>query len=499
MRVIENLQLTLGEISIKDIKLDAKSRDDVAKILRGLKHLYCDDISRENIFALLEELIPDNISKTNGRPGMPLWQIFVMGMLRLNLNWDYDRLHGMVNDHKKIREMLCHGLVDEDHYYELQTIKDNVKLFTPELLSKINDEVVSSGHRLLKVGENDKLKTRCDSFVVETNVHFPTDINLLFDAIRKVIELIASLFEKHELTDWRQSKYLIRQIKKMYRAAQNSKRGGKSKKTKNDDNTRTIEAHTNYVVFCENLIARVNSSLNGIAERASLSLLDVAQINIIKSYIEHVERQMNQIIRRVVNGETIPNSEKVYSIFQPHTEWISKGKLGVPVELGIKVSIVEDQYQFILHHRVMEKESDSQVAVPIATDTKERFPNLSSMSFDRGYYSKENCEELAKILDNFALPKRGKLSKADKELQASEGFIQSKEKHSAVESAINALDVHGLDKCPDHGIKGFKCYVAMAIVARNIQRIGAILQKKEKRKLELCEKRLKRESYKKAA
>ncbi len=171
MRAIENLQLTLGETSIKDIKIDAKSRDDVAKILKGLQHLYCDDVSREKIFALLEELIPDNISKTNGRPGMPLWQIFVMGMLRLNLSWDYDRLHGMVNEHKKIREMLCHGLVNENHYYKLQTIKDNVKLFTPETLGKINDEVVSSGHRLLNVGENDKLKTRCDSFVVKTNVH----------------------------------------------------------------------------------------------------------------------------------------------------------------------------------------------------------------------------------------------------------------------------------------------------------------------------------------
>lgn len=499
MRVIENPQLTLGEISIKNIKIDAKSRDDIAEVLRGLQHLYCDDVSREKIFALLEELIPDNISKTNGRPGMPLWQIFVMSMLRLSLSWDYDRLHGMSNEHKKIREMLGHGLVGEDYYYELQTIKDNVRLFTPEMLGKINDEVVSSGHRLLKVGENDKLKTRCDSFAVKTNVHFPTDINLLFDAIRKAVELIARLFKKYDLTDWRQSKYFVRQIKKMYRTAQNSKRGGKSKKVENGDNARTIEAHKNYVDFCENQMTRVNSSLSGIGERASLSLVDVAQINIIKSYIEHAERQMDQIIRRVVNGEAIPNSEKVYSIFQPHTEWISKGKLGVPVELGIKVSIVEDQHQFILHHRVMEKESDSQVAVPIATDTKERFPNLYSMSFDRGYYSKENREGLANVLDNFALPKRGKLSKADQELQSSEGFIQSKEKHAAVESAINALDVHGLDKCPDHGIEGFKCYVAMAIVARNVQRIGAILQKKEKRKLELHERRLRQKLYKKAA
>lgn len=499
MRVIQFSQLMIGEVSIKNIKIDAKSRDDVPAVLKGLQHLYCDDLSREKLFTLLDKLIPENINKNNGRPGMPLWAIFVLGVLRLSLNWDYDRLQEMANEHKKIREMLGHGLLDENHYYELQTIKDNVSLLTAEALDEINEEVVLAGHRLLKVTENDKLKTRCDSFAVKTDVHFPTDINLLLDAVRKVIELIAELFNKYGLTDWRQSKYIVRQIKKAYRTAQNSKLGGKSKKAENGDNTRIIEAHKNYVDFCKNYINKAILSLDAIGGKASLSLVDIAQINEINSYVEHAQRQMDQIMRRVVNGEIIPNVEKVYSIFQPHTEWISKGKLGVPVELGIKVSIVEDQHQFILHHRVMENESDSQVAVPMAADAIKRFKNIFSMSFDKGYYSKENFEALSKILDQFALPKRGKLSKSDQELQSSEAYIQAKEKHSAVESAINALDVHGLDKCPDHGITGFKKYVALAIVAKNVQRIGAILQNKEKRKLELRERRLRRESYKKAA
>jgi hypothetical protein len=64
-------------------------------------------------------------------------------------------------------------------------------------------------------------------------------------------------------------------------------------------------------------------------------------------------------------------------------------------------------------------------------------------------------------------------------VEKSETFIKARHAHSAVESAINALDVHGLDKCPDHGIEGFKRYVALAIVARNIHRIGAILWQQE--------------------
>jgi len=58
-------------------------------------------------------------------------------------------------------------------------------------------------------------------------------------------------------------------------------------------------------------------------------------------------------------------------------------------------------------------------------------------------------------------------------------FVALRHQHSAVESAINALEVHGLDRCLDHGIDGFKRYVALAVVARNIQRLGALLRQQE--------------------
>ncbi len=80
---------------------------------------------------------------------MSLWRILVLGMLRLNLNWDYDRLQSMANDYKSIREMLGHPSWD-DHYYELQTLKDNLRLFTPAILDEINQIVVTVGHELVK-------------------------------------------------------------------------------------------------------------------------------------------------------------------------------------------------------------------------------------------------------------------------------------------------------------------------------------------------------------
>lgn len=149
MRVVQNPQMQIGEIDISQIKFDLKSRDDIPKILRGLQHLYMDIPLRTEIFQLLESEISPKVSKRNGRPGMELWKILLCGVLRLDLNEDYDRLHELVNKHSDIRKMLGHGTFDEE-YYPYQTLVDNVSLFTPELLDKINQVVVSAGHVLVK-------------------------------------------------------------------------------------------------------------------------------------------------------------------------------------------------------------------------------------------------------------------------------------------------------------------------------------------------------------
>jgi len=152
------------------------------------------------------------------------------------------------------------------------------------------------------------------------------------------------------------------------------------------------------------------------------------------------------------------------------------------VELGLKVCILEDQYQFILHHEVMQQKTDDQVAVSMVAEAKKRFPRLNACSFDKGFHSPNNQDELKEHLDLVALPRKGKLSQAAQAEQQAEGFVKARRAHSAVESAINALEVHGLDLCPDHGIDGFRRYVAFAVVARNIHRIGAILWRQEQKR-----------------
>ena len=132
----------------------------------------------------------------------------------------------------------------------------------------------------------------------------------------------------------------------------------------------------------------------------------------------------------------------------------------------------------------MQNETDDQIAVPIIQETKDRFVELGNCSFDKGFHSPKNQEELRKLLDRVILPRKGKLSAINREIENSEEFREARRKHSAVESSINALENHGLDRCQDHGIKGFERYVALAILARNIQIIGHILQQKELRRVQ---------------
>ena len=481
MRVVQNEQMTIGEVDISKIAFNTKSRDDIPKILKGLQYVYTNPSLRSAIFELLQNKAAPKVAKDNGRPGMPLWTILVCGVIRLDLNIDYDRLHELVSEHRTLREMLGHGAF-EDVRYHFQTLKDNVSLLTPELLDEINQLVVKSGHALLldcKSGQEKDtpaLRGRCDSFVVETDVHFPTDINLLCDAMRKTITLTAQWCEDLGMGGWRQHNYNVNHVKRAMRTAQNKKRSkAKAPEQAEKNQALTIEAHQDYLVVAQTYLERSRQTLAAIEKQGISDVLDLVRKTEIEGFMAHADRQIDQIRRRVIQGEVIAHEEKVFSIFEPHTEWISKGKAGVPVELGVKVCILEDQYQFILHHQVMQNQTDDSVTAQMVNQAQKRFPNLNACSFDKGFHSKDNQIALKEHLELVVLPRKGKLGKAAQEEEQAPEFVKARRAHSAVESAINGLEVHGLDVCPDHGIDGFKRYVALAVLARNIHRIGAIL------------------------
>jgi hypothetical protein len=384
--------------------------------------------------------------------------------------------------------MLGHGAF-EDVSYHHQTLKDNVSLLTPELLDEINLLVVKSGHALMTNANGKKkdapaLRGRCDSFVLETNVHFPTDINLLLDAMRKIITLIAQWCELRDLSTWRQHAFNLRLVKRHMRSAQNKKRSRAKTPERQDKNEALVKAaHQDYIDCAQGYLDKARQTLIELTKAGTTDAVDLARKIEIEGFMVHATRQIDQIRRRVILGQTIAHDEKVFSIFEPHTEWISKGKAGVPVELGVKVCILEDQHQFILHHQVMQNQTDDQVTVEMVNQAKKRFANLNVCSFDKGFHSPANQSELKEMLDLVVLPRKGKLSKEAQAIEQAPEFVKARRAHSAVESAINGLEVHGLDVCPDHGITGFKRYVALAVVARNIHRIGAILWQRDQEAL----------------
>ena len=108
---------------------------------------------------------------------------------------------------------------------------------------------------------------------------------------------------------------------------------------------------------------------------------------------------------------------------------------------------------------------------------------LKACSWDKGFHSPANQHALALLLDHVVLPKKGKRTQAEQARESTVEFKRLKRQHSAVESAINTLEVHGLDVCRDHGIEGFERYVALAVLSRNIQKLGAILRDQERQRL----------------
>ena len=355
----------------------------------------------------------------------------------------------LLNQHRTVREFLGHGAFSQGDTYELQTIIDNVYLLTPELLSEIGRLVVESGHAVARKKPGEPLRGRCDSFVVETDVHDPIDVNLLWDAMRCLLRELGHAAKKSNIVGWRQWRHLTKEVKRCFNKVRSTRRA----KSRPD----RVEA---YIERCRHLVGRAEESLK------ELEQADVTQSSMIQSLIAHA--------RRLLKGETVMHDEKVFSIFEEPTRWVSKGKAGYAVEFGVPVCVVEDQFQFILHHKMMWEGSDTEIAVLIIKETQALYPDLRVCSFDRGFHSPDNRVRLDTMLDLNALPRKGRLCVAERE--EAQAFAEARRQYPAVESVINYLEHCGLDRVRSHGADGFAHTVALSILAANLHRIGVLVR-----------------------
>ena len=476
-------QPEIGQTPIECIKIPTRSRDEIPAVLRALQHIYKTPELNEKVFKILEKKIGE---KKTGRPGMNYWEILVLGVVRLALDANYDKLEHVANYDSLVRSMLGisnTNFFGEGKQYPYQTIRDNVSLLDEKTIDKINELVVKAGHSFKK---KDELSVKMDSYVLESNVHFPTDINLLWDAARKCMSIIKNIQKESKtvINGWRKLDYWNKRTKNAYIVVSRiHSRGGKNKEF------RLYESAGNYLDIAEIILEKINSTKPQILEISSSSLYGkIAYINLLY-FIEMLDKHIDLLKRRVIKGEKIPQSEKIFSLFEPYTEWINKGKSGNRVELGLKIAIATDQYGFILNHKVMEKEQDAKITVPFSSKLLKSW-EINSISFDKGFWSKDNFEKLKDKVENLVMPKKGKRNKEEKQRESSNNFKSLKNRHAAIESDINSLEHHGLNRCPDRGIKSFKKYTSLGILSFNLHRLGNMLiaedrkqeQKKQKKK-----------------
>ncbi len=225
--------MMIGQIPIEEVELPVKNATALDELLAALKEIYCNEEYNERIFNALEKHLQAG-KKETGRNGMNLWEIFVLSQVRLCLKTNYAMLHNLSNNHRSMREIM--GIEREAGFeriqYSYQNIYDNVNLLSDKLVKDINEIILDFGHReVFKKKEEAPLRLKTDSFVVESNVHFPTDYNLLWDSAYKVLDSIDKYLKKYEnIKGWRKISNWRAEIKGLMRElGKASSSGGKGK------------------------------------------------------------------------------------------------------------------------------------------------------------------------------------------------------------------------------------------------------------------------------
>jgi IS5 family transposase len=460
-------QMTLGTIPIGETRITKKKRSGpLPALCSALKEIFVTPEWNEKVFEILESKITEGKRRT-GRRGMDLWQIFVLSQVRLCLNISYDDLHDLANNHALIRQIMGveKGFGYERYEFEYQNIVDNVGLLDDETVGALNQVIIEFGHGVFKKKEAEVLYCKTDSFVAKSNVHFPTDYNLLWDCARKSLDMVGKFLKKYpEIPGWRKIRNWYSETKSQMRAVgkvcASGGRGGKEQRVRN--------AVGLYLLKARALKDKLERS------REDLPTGDIVDVLLhleLDRYMGLLDKHIDLLERRLIKGEQIPHEEKMFSIFEDYTEWITKGKLHPNVELGKRLAITTDQYNLIVDYRIMDNRSDSDIVKELAGDLTARF-RIRSWSFDKGFWHKDNKAFLETCVEKVVMPKKGKCNKEEQAEENQRSFRLLRNKHSAVESNINELEYRGLDRCPDRGYGHFKRYTGLAVAAYNLRRIG---------------------------
>lgn len=473
-------QLSLGIVPISEVNISLKSRHELPPILASLQHIFMDPALNSAVLDLLERRICGDKENT-GRPGMDLWQILVFGVVRLGTDSNWDALHHFANHDTALRGILGVGTTGfgaEEKEFAYQTLIDNVSLLDEDTIKEISALVVAEGHRILKKKRDQGLAIKVDTFVLEANIHWPTDTGLVWDAARKCLDCIQLLAFKFGLPGWRKTQLWRKKLKSATREvsqAWGSKGAGKDARV-----ATTAAAFLRLACDLEDKLSEQLPLIETLLKQYKVP----EKYRKILYYHWFLVRQTDLVSRRLIYGQTIPQCEKIFSVFEPVVEWISKGKAGKMVECGHNILIVTDEFHFIIDHQVVERTADVNLVLPMIDRLRETYGEIRSASFDKGFYSKENKQELKELVPMLVMPKKGKLNEAEREEEGTKRFKSLRNRHSAVESNINQLEHNGLNRCPDKGFNAFKRYAAFGVLSYNLHKLGKVIQEAERKRQE---------------
>jgi IS5 family transposase len=302
-------------------------------------------------------------------------------------------------------------------------------------------------------------KQRMDTTVYETNIHYPTDSSLLWDSFRTVARLLRSIQKELPQLDLRH-RYHDRKVKKLAGfIARNA--SGTSKATQ-----RQVKQHYRKLIQSVGWIHAVGRDI--------LDTLGAHDYGApaLSHYLPLVERIVQQAHQRVIEGISLPPDEKLYSLFEEHTELLKRGKAGKPIEFGHKILLAQTSEKFIHHYKVMpQRIEDKDLLEPALEAHKDLFRHYPELlSTDKGFYeSMKQITGLEQKIAMVSIAKRGRRTREEYQRETSEEFIKGQRFRAGSEGSISVLKrAFKLGKCFFKGFKNYAASVGLAVLCHNL-------------------------------
>lgn len=312
---------------------------------------------------------------------------------------------------------------------------------------------------------------RLDTTACETNIHYPTDSSLLYDVYRTVARLIKKA-RKIDPSLVPNRRLHPKAAKRCHTTIARTV----GKKTKTKTLKRQYEALLALVAGVLVIGGEVVSGLRDRLEQGALGVggtsRAVVLIQELQDYSELGARVVHQTVVRVLEGEQMPNDDKIFSIFEPETELLKRGKSGRPIEFGHMVLFAQTAEKFITDFDVYKKKPVEHTLVDGLLDRHTKLFGAvpKTLAADMGFYeSVDKLEELGKKIDVVAICKKGKLTPREHAREHSLAFKLGQAFRAGIEGTISFLKrCLRLVRCFSKGWKHYVATVSATIFAHNL-------------------------------